>query len=109
MFFMENFGLSREIRNKYLIKHVGVDLENCSLGDFVKANADKIKIRRNDNHDFEYILTDRKLVCYYDYLCFGDLLESLRSSKREEAVLGISDLSWFVNKLKRRYIENKES
>ena len=92
--------------NKYLEKHLNVDLSRCSFGEFVGANRDKIKPRRNELNDWEYVLRDRKLIFYYDYLCSGEIVESLKSSGRGEAILGVSDLSWFFEEFKKKYSSN---
>ncbi len=92
--------------NRYLEKHLNIDLGKCSWGEFVGANRDKIVPRRNDLGDWEYLLRDRKLIFYYDYFCSGEVVESLKSSRRGEAVLGVSDFSWFFDEFKKRYTGN---
>ena len=92
--------------NKYLEKHLNVDLAKCSFGEFVGANRDKIEPRRNILNDWEYLLSDRKFIFYYDYFCSGEIVESLKSSERGEAILGVSDLSWFFGEFKKKYSEN---
>lgn len=92
--------------NKYLEKHLNVDLEKCSFGEFISSNIAKIEPRRNTSNDWEYLLSDRKLIFYYDYFRSGKIVESLKSSGRGEAVLKLSYLSWFFDEFKNRYFEN---
>ena len=96
----------REVANQYIHKHFHVDFADCSLGDFVKGNQDKIKIIQDNLGETDYILIDRKMVFYYDYFCSGEIIQSIKDSKRHETVLSISDLNWFFNKLKKRSLEN---
>ncbi|MFH1238173.1 MAG: hypothetical protein ABIH79_00460 [archaeon] len=99
--------LKQNFSNNYLKKHSNVDLGRCSLGEFVGANRGKIEPRRNDSGNWEYLVTDRKLIFYYDYFRSKKVVESLKRSKRGETVLGVSDLSWLFNEFKKRYLENE--
>ncbi len=93
----------RESADLYLKKHVGLDLSLVGgselVGRFLEANKDRIEVRCSGEP--EYVLKDRKLIFYYDFLCSGEIIESLRDN-RDELVLGASDLHWFVRKLKDR-------
>jgi len=102
------FG-GREVANQYMQKHMNIDVGDSSFGEFVMANKGKIDIQRNDSGEVRYVITDRKMIFYYDYFCSGNLVESLRDSKHvDERVLGVSDLNWFFNELRQRNAENKD-
>jgi len=97
-----------KVFNSYLEKHIGFDL---SLVDdfhlprtFVSVNAEKGKIDIKGEREREYIIKDRKLIFYYDFLCTGEIVESLKASNEpgRELVINDDDLDWFVKELKKR-------